>query len=198
MSFFNTIVGGVPDEPEPTPIAPPWFGPPIGVLPTAIPDRAVVFRNEQALLTIDHLNVFPEGMQFSLNLWVRDGNELWEMPWELHQGRSSPDDPEYLRLGVEFSDGAKWTNLPGILPSFEEEPKGPVVFPQGGGGGGNHWRMEHWMWPLPTPGKLTVHAAWPAYGVYETSATLDATRIIEAAANAEIIWPDSQMEGSSG
>ena len=129
-------------------------------------------------------------MQFTLNLWLRE-SDLVDLPWELSHRHGSPDDPEFLRFGIQFSDGSKWTNLPGpgMMPDFEEEPVGPVVIPQGGGGGSDHWEMRHWLWPLPPPGDLTFVVSWPLHEIHEASATIDATGLIECAAGAETIWP---------
>ncbi len=189
MSFFDQVPP-LPERHEPRRdhVTPPWFGPPDGVLPTPLLARAVVVRTDKVLLTMDHFSVFPAGVQFTINLSVRPPASIHDMPWELHGRNASADDPEFLRLGIAFSDGSTWTNLPGPFPSFDEEPTGPVVISQGGGGGENSWSMDQWLWPIPPPGDLTIYAAWPAYGVDETSIVIDATPFAAAAKAAEQIW----------
>jgi len=179
----------MPDEPE-RPVPPPWFEPPKGVLPGLLADRVTLVSNKEVILLVDQFRVHPAGLEFTLSLWLRNADEaMFDMPWELHQRRSSPDDPEFLRFGVQFADGRRWTNLPGPMPDFEAEPEGPVVMPRSGGGGGDHWDMDYWLWPLPPPGDLTFVADWPLHGVAETKATIDGQRIIDCSKTAEVIWP---------
>lgn len=45
-----------------------------------------------------------------------------------------------------------------------------------------------WWWPLPLEGTVTFFAEWPAYGIPETSATIDATELRAAALRAERLW----------
>jgi hypothetical protein len=69
-------------------------------------------------------------------------------------------------------------------------PTGPFVTGRGGSGGGDSWEMDYWMWPLPPEGSLTFVASWPAYGVSESTAELDATEIRARAWDAEMLWSD--------
>jgi hypothetical protein len=96
---------------------------------------------------------------------------------------------ELLRFGVQFADGRKATNLD--RPSYDpdREPDRPVLI-QHGGGGGLAWDMEHWVWPLPPPGPFTFVCEWPARGIEESGAEIDAGSILEAAGRAVTFWPD--------
>ena len=193
MSFFEDV--GEFEEPKfPEPVHRPWFGPPDRAMPVSVPGNIVVFHNDQAALVLDHFNAFTTGLQFTLSLWLREPKSRsprhYEAPWELHEGGAGPDDPEFLRLGIQFSDGSKWTNLPGPMAPFDEPPPGPVVWPQGGSSGGSSWTFQHWMWPLPPPGEMIVHASWPAHGVDETSVAIDTSEIADAASRSALLWPD--------
>ena len=67
--------------------------------------------------------------------------------------------------------------------------KGIVLVHAGGGGGatgGFHFNI--WVFPLPSPGELKVHGAWPALGMPEASVVLNADDIRNAAARAHILW----------
>ncbi|MFL6222641.1 MAG: hypothetical protein ACJ75K_07385, partial [Actinomycetes bacterium] len=66
----------------------------------------------------------------------------------------------------------------------------PVLNQHGGGGGGLAWDMEHWVWPLPPPGPFTFVCEWPARGIAESGAEIDAGSILEAAGRAVTLWPD--------
>ena len=191
VSFFSQPIGGFPDDPETKLKEPPWFGPPSGVLPGLLPKRVVFVKNDQMLLVIDHFSVYPTGVLFSINLWLRKSNdEIHRMPWDYRPRRTMPDDANVLRFGLRFSNGQTWTNLARSGPDFENEPTEPVVMERGGGGGGDHWEMSHWLWPLPPPGDLTFVVEWPAYDISETTVTVDAQEIIDCAATAETVWKD--------
>jgi hypothetical protein len=97
---------------------------------------------------------------------------------------------ELLRFGVQFADGRKATNLD--RPSYDpdREPDRPVLNQHGGGGGGLAWDMGHWVWPLPPPGPFTFVCEWPARGIAESRAEIDAGSILEAAGRAVTFWPD--------
>jgi hypothetical protein len=48
--------------------------------------------------------------------------------------------------------------------------------------------MEHWVWPLPPPGPFAFVCAWPARGIAESRAEIDAGSILEAAGRALTLW----------
>jgi hypothetical protein len=114
------------------------------------------------------------------------------------QGSELP--PEILRLGVQFADGAKATNLG--MPFFpqgpDERPRGPILMPRGGGGGGRRWDVSFWLWPLPPRGQLTLVCEWPARAVELTRVEIDAGTLIEAAERAAPLWPGGGGEPGGG
>ena len=186
MGFFSGR--STPAEP-PDRWRPPWVGPPEGVLPGVLNERAVVFRTDDVLLVMDHFNVFPSGMEFSLNLSMRDPDPAagLERPLKFH----GPQHSDMLRFGIRFADGRSWSNVAPEYPMQPgDEPEGPIVFPSGGSGGSGRWDMSYWLWPLPPEGDLEFIADWPAQGIEECSATIDGTSIRAAAARAEVIWPE--------
>lgn len=195
MGFFDTpLQTPAPPEPQKPVSQPSWFGPPRGVIPGYSSQQAVIFRTGSAILIAGQFLVYPAGAEFTLSLWLPPETEEWfDCPWELHhrhrRGRSGPAPEELLRFGILYPDGSKWTNLNWNFPSPVEEPAGPVVIGRGGGGGGDSWKMEYWLWPLPTEGPLTFVAEWPALGIEECSASLDSNGLRQAAAEAEVVWP---------
>ncbi len=132
---------------------------------------------------------YPNGVEFTLTLLLRDAYEWGDFPWDLRRrprGDSLPD--EFLRFGILLSDGSKWTNLDRPFPSPDEEPSGPVVIGRGGGGGGDSWEMGQWMWPLPPEGTMTFVGSWPVRDISEQRAEVDATEIRHRADEGETIW----------
>jgi len=97
-----------------------------------------------------------------------------------------------LRFGVEFADGRKVTNLD-MYPFVPEDLSAdqPVLVEGGGVGSeggrlgrGAFWDLELVVQPLPPPGPLTFVCAWPARGIPEVRAEIDAGLILGAAAAA--------------
>lgn len=187
MSFFDVPAPQPPPRPEP-PEQPEWAGPRPGVLPGYSSQRAVLFRTDEILLLAHRCLVYPTGVEFTLSLLLRDGGDLHDVPWELrrppHRGDPPPND--FVRFGIMFSDGSKWTNLRPWHPG--KEPAPPVVVGRGGGGGGGSWDMGYWIWPLPPEGSLTFAAEWPAHDLDEHRASVDADELRTKAGEAEIIW----------
>ena len=60
----------------------------------------------------------------------------------------------------------------------------------GGGGGGTAWDTEYWLWPLPPAGPFAFVCEWPARGIAESRAEIDAAAILEAAGRASTLWSD--------
>ena len=51
------------------------------------------------------------------------------------------------------------------------------------------WELSYWLWPLPPPGPLALVVEWPAAGIPLSRTEIDASQVIEAAAEAEELWP---------
>lgn len=99
--------------------------------------------------------------------------------------------PEFLRLGTQFSDGTSVANVGGrAVPRSEGLPDNPILAADGGRGGGRRYDQRFWVWPLPPAGLTTFYCLWPAYGIDESSATIDAELIIDAAAQSRLLWSD--------
>ncbi len=95
------------------------------------------------------------------------------------------------RIGVRFSDGqSAGTRQQSIYVPKDDDgvPTGPVVFGGSFGGGGGHFRFEHWVFPLPSPGPLEVFAQWQFAGLEETSIVISGDDVREAAQRATILW----------
>ncbi len=188
MSFFD--VPSPPEMPPPDePARPPWFGPPRGVLPGMSTQRAVVFKTDRVFLIAQRFLSYPNGVEFTLTLRLRYREDAQrDLPFQFSGPRHpGPWSDEYLRLGVLLSDGTKWTNLTDWRP---DKGGPPVVKSLGGHGGENSFDMQHWIWPLPPEGSLTLVSEWPAFDVPETHVVLDATELRARAAEAEIIWAE--------
>jgi hypothetical protein len=170
----------------------------------------VVGRSDKAALWIPAVTAYLDGFEFDVELRYRFDDEELDHPFFLrhhprrrHRAREEGLDPHLLRLGIQFSDGRKATNLESRMsfgPSGEldETPEGPVLSPRGGGGGDGRWRQEFWVWPLPPEGPLAFVCEWPAADIPETRNEIDSAVVRDAAAGAVVLWSDSETRDDSG
>jgi hypothetical protein len=99
-----------------------------------------------------------------------------------------PEGQADWRFGVEFSDGRTAESHRHSWP-YGDVYGGPVLLPGGGWGGGNEFRQEFWLWPLPPEGPVRFHLLWDDAGISERSIEVEAAVFIEAAAREELVWP---------
>jgi hypothetical protein len=195
MGFFEYA-------PEPIPRArrhrfhPAWMRPELA-LPVAVPITLVLAGTDDLAVGIHSVNAYPAGFEFTMSLislverrhlhatgslehMVR-GGELRELPGE------------FLRLGVVFADGRTATNLGSSGPP---SPGSSNPMLQGGGGGGGMRRHDaaYYVWPLPPEGPLQFICEWPAYGIPESTVSVEATPILQAATQAIVLWPEGDGE----
>jgi hypothetical protein len=104
---------------------------------------------------------------------------------------------DMLRFGVAFSDGARATNVRYQTPA-DGPPAAPYLRGMGGRGSTTAWSQGFWVWPLPSPGPLTFVCEWPAAGISQTRAEIDAQTIIDAGARAIIVFPASPNQRLAG
>lgn len=115
--------------------------------------QAVLFKTDEALLVVQGFLVYPTGIEFTFNFWLRhSGQRPPTFPWDFHgQQRVGPLPDEFLRLGILLSDGMKWTNVDSLLPERgdQREPAGLHVSP----GWWRRWRrsMAHELLDVAPP-----------------------------------------------
>ncbi len=175
---------------------PEWVGPPDNVIPGALPLELLVAASQTAVVAVRGRAAYPTGFEFDLVARLRAmtpedgprvGRFLVVSPDEITDGKLPP---RFLRFGLEFSDGRKVTNLPGAGPGpFADPGVGPILWGRDGSGSNSAWRQSYWVWPLPPPGPLKFVCAWPAFGIPESTASVDAAGVIDAATRATVVWP---------
>lgn len=198
MQFFERLLraSGPPAPEPPEPPRPAWLKPETA-LPGVVATELLLARSSAAAIAVSGLLAYPTGFEFILNLVLRREDRRGRIlggPGWLHGPAPYGDEPlpdEFVRLGVAFADGRVASNLGRrAFPAPDSEPTGPVLLPDGGGGGGRHYDMRYWVWPLPPPGPVAFVCEWPALGIPESRAEIDAGLILDAATRAVQLWPE--------
>jgi len=168
------------------------------MLGAAVALQKVVARTPDLVIAVVGVVGYPQGFEFSCLIRHRLGLPGTGL---IHGGGRSPGRPstpgglsdDQFRIGVQFADGTKATNVAGIArrhaPDAGEQRPGAVMTPMGGGGGGHSWSQRMWVWPLPPPGPLSFVTEWPSEGVELSRVDVDAEAIRSAADGAEVLWP---------
>ena len=191
MGFFD-------DSPPPGPAPPrrhhPWE-PPEAELPGIVPIGTLLLaRTDQLAVAVTGLSAFSAGIEIFLTARIRPSAEHPEEhlpggPRDLAASRRS------FRFGLQYSDGGKAAGSPGSRPDRDSEPAGPVLYPFAGGGGPHSFISRWWTWPLPPAGPLEFVCEWPAFGVAESRAGIDAQLILDAARRSIRLWPENEADG---
>jgi len=167
-------------KPEPAPVTiPEWWSPPLDELGRAEPVRLVLGQSDRAVVAVMGLVLYSTGMVLRTAGLLR---EPFRGRQPLVASPYTPDSGSLLKLGVEWPDGARATNLDRDLP-YAERPGGPVFHtlpgapsPHNRGDG----RIAHdwWMWPLPGPGFVTLYCEWSDAGIAMSQSRLDMTPLL--------------------
>jgi hypothetical protein len=188
-----------PPPPEPQEHRhPEWFGPPENVLAVVVPLELELARTADLVLAVRGVDVYPSGALFHVPLLLREqvSDPMEFMPFHPRHGREG----DFLKLGVQYADGAKATNLG--MPFFprdpEERPRGPILMPRGGGGGGRSWDVSFWLWPLPKEDPFALVIEWPARQLPLSRFDVPVAPLVEAATRCEELWPEGAGGGSGG
>lgn len=210
-SFFESPPPPLEPPERQEPPRRPWHGPSGAVVGRSVALNLVLGRSEKAALWIPSLVVYPDGFEFSVEIRHRLDEEEFGHPFFMHlhhpRQRRRPEgglDPDFVRLGIEFSDGGRATNLTERMPFAvpgepDEPPQGPVLgHGRGGGGGGGRWEITFWVWPLPPPGPLAFVCEWPVADIPETRQEIKSALVRDAAGDAAVLWPDEHRSGSGG
>jgi len=199
MGFFERLALPPDPEPEPDPRPKPAWVKPENVLPGSLAVDLMLAHTDNAAVAVTELRAYPTGFTFTLSAVLRHDDRSG-LIFDLMNGPRARRDrvtisDEFLRLGVQFADGTTASNLGMRYPPLDEAtPEPPVFITDSGHGGGQRYDMGYWVWPLPPPGLITFFCAWPAAGIPESSATIEAAAIHDAAGRAVVLWPDERND----
>jgi hypothetical protein len=168
-----------------------------GTLPGIVPIEHVLAQTERVAVCVTRLAAYPTGFELDLLAMITPDEDdfdpiLFHRHALLRSRRVDELPPEILRFGVQFADGSRATNT-GAFQREQQRPTPPVMHQAGGHGGGGQWRHTYWVWPLPSPGSLTLVCEWPAMNIALTEYELDARLILDGAERAQVIFSDEHL-----
>lgn len=198
MFHFGDDEGESPlEEPKP----PRWFGPPESELGVVLPQSIVLAHSERGVVALSHAVVYSTGVAFDFvaqarGLVLSEANRVFH---EQHMFEEEDLPDALLRIGFEFADGSRISNLGGwrsrrTLMSPDAEPEGSVLIPHAGGGGSSSggrvtMNPSYWLWPLPPLGPLRISCEWPLVDIVLTTVQIDGTPLVDVAQQARSLWP---------
>jgi hypothetical protein len=185
MSFFQIP----PEEETPERDQPAWRAAPVDELGVELPlDRALA-ESETARVTIRSVIAFSTG--FSLELlgeWAPGALGVSGHRFV------TPHEEAFLRVGIEFPDGARATNVD-FARRRKERDDAPPEPPYLGRGHAQHlsdhrlrFDLDYWIWPLPPDADISVVCEWPAVGIPVTRSALDGASIRAAGKRSGKLW----------
>jgi hypothetical protein len=191
MGFFDDLPAQEPEPPRRH--HQPWE-PPEAEFPGIVPvDSLLLGRTDRVAVAITGLAAVSNGLEIFVTARMRPAgrgdpaNRGPDAPRDFREARHS------FRLGMQFSDGTKVLGDQGRHgPPPETEPTGPILHQYMGGGSPHTHVSRWWAWPLPPKGPLDFVSEWPAFGIGETRAELDAQLILDAADRSIRLWPDDE------
>jgi hypothetical protein len=148
LSFFEPPQPSDDEAWEP----PSWTSPPRNEVGRLVVVDRVLGENDGALLLLRGAVVYSTGFELLIEARTRPG-EGEPFSHRMFDTRSD----EFLRVGVQFDDGRRATNL----EEFDWEGEAPDILLQ-------RRHETYWVYPLPPPGPVTVVVEWPAFGIAET------------------------------
>jgi hypothetical protein len=160
--------------------------PPENEIPVVLPWSVVLGRAEDVVAALIGVRVYTTGVELDLVARMR-GDRGRDMQ---HPGRRGgfPGEPGQPLLGVEFADGQF-----AVASGFPRRPRrrsGPALHPVSGSMfGPNSAAMRYYLTPLPPPGPMAVHFAWPALDLPENSVELDGGQITAVLPDVAVLWP---------
>src|SRR3954451_1455201 len=206
MSSFSQMFsfGSDDDESEQAeePRPPIWLGAPENELGVVVPEGIVLARSDRAVVALSHATVYSTGVGFEF-VAVARGLVPSEAHRVFHDQHAFSEDelPDaMLRIGFELADGGRVSNFEGwrayrTLMDPDSEPRGPLLFPHGGGGGNSSgsrvtMRPGYWLWPLPPPGPIRISCEWPFVDITLTTAEINSDALLRAARQSPGLWSE--------
>jgi hypothetical protein len=183
------------DPPRPWRPRPPWWGAPEHELGVDVPIRRTIASDDKLWLGLVGVIGYSTGFTLRLAFLRRSGDlaDVYQDAISLHLHESRITE-KFLRLGVEFADGRRATNLDEFthLRAGAKDEGDPdiALAARGHGHGPRSGAIRAWVWPLPPSGPLAAVVEWPAVGLAVTRLELPTEPILEASTVSRPLWDD--------
>jgi len=149
--------------------------------PVSVAFDAVLVRTEDAAVFVSGLQVYRNGVAFTLEIRTRTvllgpggaGSVLHD------------HGPNAVLVGVELADGRRCVHGRHGM----SDAAGPALNSYRGGGSSRRAELNLFLSPLPPAGVNTLLCAWPWLGISDRSTLLPTEDIHRAAANVIELWP---------
>jgi hypothetical protein len=188
-SFFQLRVQKEDSEPDDD-LGPQWLQPPWRLLGSPVALALVIGQSDSAIVAVQNALVYPQGLEFQFDIRCLDEDLIHDLFRLEHRRKGSPPD-EFLRLGVEFANGRRATNVDGIGGvAHRVDEDGATLHPLGGSGTFRRLERRMWLHPLPDKNPFTFVCEWPAVGISLSRTELDVKPLIEATARTVELWPN--------
>jgi hypothetical protein len=162
---------------------------PDGALPTPVATRLVLARTEEVAIAVIGLWAFAAGFEFLVSVQLRQAVPGSSAASFLSSLDGEPLEDEFLRLGIQFSTGHKALNTDlRATRAGASDAIGPVLQVRVAGAGALSRDWKYWVSPLPPPGPLAFVCEWPAFGIPESRAEIDARLIVDGASESIELW----------
>jgi hypothetical protein len=170
------------------PRRPDWWGAPRGELPCSIGLGELLVRSDAVAVGVCGGRAYTTGFELTFYVFAFEGSDDLE-PFPFGALEEGGDPGEYLRLGLEYADGARLSNTaPRRWPGDDDpEDDRPTMSIKRGQGQPHEWHGDFWCWPLPPPGPVQLICEWPRSGIPQTRREFDASLILDAAGRARRI-----------
>jgi hypothetical protein len=188
MGFFDDTP--VPEAEPPRPRQHHPWDLPASDFPAVVPAGPLLLaQGEQVAVAVTSLSAYPHGFEIFVGARIRPGDRGGPG----HRGPGGRHDlaeaRRSFRFGLQLPDGRKVIgDQDGHGPDPESEPAGPILRPYAFGGGPRVMFSRWWAWPLPPAGPLEFVCEWPAFGIAEARAGIDAQLILDAAQHGIRLW----------
>jgi hypothetical protein len=135
-------------------------------------------------VALQHVIVYAEGLSLTVDCIAGD-YELLEALFTAGRRIEGTLPDEFMRFGVEYSDGVKATNVP--TGGFDDVPDA-LLLRNGGGGAEGKSTWKYWLWPLPTASPFAFVCEWPAAGIPLTRTPFDVDSLAEPLRQVRELW----------
>jgi hypothetical protein len=139
-------------------------------------------RSEMGAVYVAYMDTFPSAFELEVLAMTTTadhgfGRDVFGRHWPLVGERRDEIPPQLLRVGVQFADGRKATNITG----HDRPAAGPTMWPLRGGSSGRRLYQGYWVSPLPTSGSVALVCEWPAAGIQLVHHEVDGQLILDGA-----------------